>query len=44
MHLTIQLDQGPKKDWIMAPDDTTPEEVNLEVDWVRVSKADLPTP
>jgi beta-glucanase (GH16 family) len=44
MHLTIQLDQGPKKDWIMAPDDTTPEEVNLEVDWVRVYKADLPTP
>jgi beta-glucanase (GH16 family) len=44
MHLTIQLDQGPQKDWIMAPDDTTPEEVNLEVDWVRVYKADLPIP
>ncbi|WP_433278791.1 glycoside hydrolase family 16 protein [Pseudonocardia xinjiangensis] len=38
MHLTIQLDQGPKKDWIPPRDDTTPDEVNLEVDWVRISK------
>jgi beta-glucanase (GH16 family) len=38
MHLTIQLDQGPKKDWIPARDDTTPDEVSLEVDWVRISK------
>jgi beta-glucanase (GH16 family) len=36
MHLTIQLDQGPKKDWLPEPDETTPEEVSLEVDWVRV--------
>jgi beta-glucanase (GH16 family) len=36
MHLTIQLDQGPKSDWILAPDDTTPPEINLDVDWVHV--------
>lgn len=36
MHLAIQLDQGPMKDWIKAPDATTPAEINLEVDWVRV--------
>ncbi len=36
MHMTIQLDQGPKKDWLDAPDETTPEEVSLEVDWVRI--------
>jgi beta-glucanase (GH16 family) len=36
MHLTIQLDQGPKKDWIPAVDETTPPEVSLDVDWVRV--------
>ncbi len=39
MHLTIQLDQGPKKDWILARDDTTPEEMSLQVDWVRIYKA-----
>jgi beta-glucanase (GH16 family) len=39
MHLTIQLDQGPKKDWILPRDETTPAEVALEVDWVRISKA-----
>lgn len=38
MHLTIQLDQGPKKDWIPPRDETTPDEVSLEVDWVRISK------
>ncbi|WP_219412944.1 glycoside hydrolase family 16 protein [Pseudonocardia nigra] len=36
MHLTIQLDQGPKANWIEARDETTPEEVRLEVDWVRI--------
>lgn len=36
MHLTIQLDQGPYKNWIPAPDETTPPELSLEVDWVRV--------
>jgi beta-glucanase (GH16 family) len=39
MHLTIQLDMGPKANWIDAPDETTPEEVGLEVDWVRIYKA-----
>ena len=39
MHLTIQLDQGPKKDWIPARDDTTPDEIRLQVDWVRIYKA-----
>jgi beta-glucanase (GH16 family) len=39
MHLTIQLDQGPKKDWILPRDETTPDEVALEVDWVRISAA-----
>lgn len=37
MHMTIQLDEGPAKDWIMEPDNTTPEEIALEVDWVKVS-------
>jgi beta-glucanase (GH16 family) len=37
MHLAIQLDQGPKKDWIEAPDDTTPADgIKLDVDYVRV--------
>jgi beta-glucanase (GH16 family) len=36
MHLTVQLDMGPKTDWLPEPDETTPEEVSLEVDWVRV--------
>ncbi|GEL16979.1 glycoside hydrolase family 16 protein [Pseudonocardia asaccharolytica] len=36
MHLTIQLDQGPKANWIDAPDETTPDELSLEVDWVRI--------
>lgn len=39
MHLTIQLDQGPKKNWIPAPDETTPDTVTLEVDWVRIHAA-----
>jgi beta-glucanase (GH16 family) len=39
MHLTIQLDQGPKSKWIPARDETTPEEVSLEVDWVRIFAA-----
>jgi beta-glucanase (GH16 family) len=36
MHLAIQLDMGPFEEWIPAPDETTPAEVRLEVDWVRV--------
>jgi beta-glucanase (GH16 family) len=36
MHLAVQLDQGPMPDWLPARDETTPEEVSLEVDWVRV--------
>jgi beta-glucanase (GH16 family) len=36
MHLAIQLDMGPFEEWIPAPDHTTPAEVSLEVDWVRV--------
>jgi beta-glucanase (GH16 family) len=36
MHLAIQLDMGPFEEWIPAPDETTPAEVGLEVDWVRV--------
>jgi beta-glucanase (GH16 family) len=36
MHLCIQFDQGPKKDWIAAPDATTPASFALQVDWVRV--------
>ncbi|MHA6629814.1 glycoside hydrolase family 16 protein [Pseudonocardia sichuanensis] len=36
MHLAIQLDMGPYEEWILAPDHTTPAEVSLEVDWVRV--------
>lgn len=36
MHMTIQLDQGPFENWIPARDETTPEELSLEVDWVRI--------
>ncbi len=35
MHLAIQLDQGPVKDWILAPDATTPPKIQLQVDWVH---------
>jgi beta-glucanase (GH16 family) len=38
MHLTIQLDQGPLKDWLPAVDETTPPEVRLEIDWVKIYK------
>lgn len=45
MHLAIQLDMGPVKDWMPAPDDTTPKQVRLQVDWVHVyAPADAPTP
>ncbi|OLT14691.1 hypothetical protein BJF78_17885 [Pseudonocardia sp. CNS-139] len=45
MHITIQLDQGPYTTWLPARDDTTPPEVSLEVDWVRIYQApDLPPP
>jgi beta-glucanase (GH16 family) len=37
MHLAMQQDIGPYgKDWIPPLDDTTPERVQLEVDWVRI--------
>ena len=36
MHLCMQFDQGPKKDWITAPDATTPAAFALQVDWVRI--------
>jgi beta-glucanase (GH16 family) len=36
MHMTIQLDMGPFEEWILAADETTPPEVSLEVDWVRI--------
>jgi beta-glucanase (GH16 family) len=40
MHLAIQQDIGPYgKDWIPAPDATTPDEVTFEVDWVRIYAA-----
>jgi beta-glucanase (GH16 family) len=35
MHLAIQLDEGPVKDWLLAPDATTPPQIHLQVDWVR---------
>lgn len=38
MHLAIQLDQGPVKDWMPAPDATTPPKIHLQVDWVRQYK------
>jgi len=39
MHMTIQLDMGPYREWIPAPDHTTPPEVSLWVDWVRIYAA-----
>ena len=37
MHLAIQQDIGPYgKDWIPPLDNTTPDRVQLEVDWVRI--------
>jgi beta-glucanase (GH16 family) len=37
MHLAIQQDIGPYgKDWIPPLDHTTPDRVQLEVDWVRI--------
>ena len=39
MYLAIQLDQGPLKDWVPARDEMTPEELSLEVDWVRTYRA-----
>jgi beta-glucanase (GH16 family) len=40
MRLTIQQDIGPSQDgWTPAVDATTPDEVQLEVDWVRIYAA-----
>jgi beta-glucanase (GH16 family) len=39
MHMTIQLDMGPFEEWIPAPDATTPAELSLEVDWVKIFAA-----
>jgi beta-glucanase (GH16 family) len=36
MHLAIQNDVGPHDGFIPARDETTPDEVSLEVDWVRI--------
>lgn len=37
MHLAIQQDIGPfGNGWVPALDDTTPDQVQLEVDWVRI--------
>ena len=40
MHLAMQQDIGPYgKDWIPAPDASTPETCTFEVDWVRIYAA-----
>ncbi|MCO1657246.1 glycoside hydrolase family 16 protein [Pseudonocardia humida] len=40
MRLTIQQDIGPSEDgWTPAPATTTPAEVQMEVDWVRIYAA-----
>jgi beta-glucanase (GH16 family) len=39
MHMTIQLDMGPFEEWIPAADATTPAEVSLWVDWVKIFAA-----
>jgi hypothetical protein len=40
MHFAMQQDIGPYgKDWIPAPDASTPEECTFEVDWVRIYAA-----
>jgi beta-glucanase (GH16 family) len=39
MHPTIQLDQGPKVNWMDGPDESTPAEVKLQVDWFRIYEA-----
>jgi beta-glucanase (GH16 family) len=39
MHMTIQLDMGPYREWIPAADATTPAEVSLWVDWVKIFAA-----
>jgi len=40
MRLTIQQDIGPSQDgWTPAVDATTPDEVRMEVDWVRIYAA-----
>lgn len=36
MHLAIQQDIGPFNNWVPAQDATTPPEVQLRVDWVRI--------
>lgn len=36
MHLTLQLDQGPVENWLLAPDATTPPKLTMQVDYVRV--------
>ena len=41
MHLAMQFDQGPKKDWIRAGH-TTPAAFSLQVDWLRVYAPALP--
>jgi beta-glucanase (GH16 family) len=36
MHLAIQQDMGPFDNWIDAPDENTPDNVVMHVDWARV--------
>lgn len=37
MHLAMQQDIGPYgDDWIPAPDATSPETLDFQVDWVRI--------
>lgn len=37
MHFAVQQDIGPYgKDWIPAPDSSTPSEVTFEMDWLRI--------
>lgn len=46
MHLAFQQDVGPFGiDWVPAPDETTPAEARLQIDWVRIyTMADPPQP
>ncbi|WP_171058132.1 glycoside hydrolase family 16 protein [Modestobacter altitudinis] len=36
MHLAVQLDVGPQGTWIPPRDASTPDQVSLYVDWVRL--------
>jgi hypothetical protein len=38
MHLALQMEPGPfgGADWVPAPDASTPDQVVMHVDWVRI--------